>query len=366
MDNIFFYKKNGRLVSYVKTPHIKTLSEDKTRILLQELEKGKYRHIYYFSTNISFEVEGIKVTLKNKKDFYKDPRFKNIISAVKSKKYKLQVGVMAFLLAGATVVGTISVVAINKKDESIVPDTSISSETETDYSTTQKSQTTVVETKKNQEVKKETESTTKEETTVKLQKLSEDDLSILKIGSESNSEKAVKTRKEYKQKIDKYAKMYNLNPDVMLSIATQERGVHATTVDDGGAIGLMQIQVAVWDNQSITAYNTITGETEKINITLDKLKDLDFNIKTGCAIFQNYLKEMDGNYFLAVQCYNMGPNSVSKILDECSLKTGKSIDEIKKDYNNLDWFNYVNGNYNGDPNYVKNVYRYCESGVKTK
>ena len=129
----------------------------------------------------------------------------------------------------------------------------------------------------------------------------------------------------------------------MCAIATQERGIHSDRVDDGGAIGLMQIQVSVWAHETLKAYNNELGRKEEIYVTLDNLRDVSFNIKVACAIFQNCLKKMDGNYLAAIQCYNMGEGTMGKILRTYCNNNGKSMDEVLKNENDLGWMKYRKG-----------------------
>lgn len=190
--------------------------------------------------------------------------------------------------------------------------------------------------------------------------LKADVISNLQIEDETESEKANKTKELYYDIIEKYANMYGVSPSVILAIATQERGVHSDTIDQGGAIGLMQVQVSVWDGKDLEVYNYDTNSKEKIHITLDDLRDVSFNIKVGCAIFQNYLKQMKDNYPLAIQSYNMGPSSVNKILNAYCLSCGKTYDEVINS-DDLGWLYFRNSSYPGDISYLEHVLRYINS-----
>ena len=185
-------------------------------------------------------------------------------------------------------------------------------------------------------------------------------LSNLRIEDETESEKANKTKELYYDIIERYANMYGVSPSVILAIATQERGVHSDTIDPGGAIGLMQVQASVWDGKDLEVYNYDTNSKEKIHITLDNLRDVSFNIKVGCAIFQNYLKQMKDNYPLAIQSYNMGPSSVNKILNAYCLSCGKTYDEVINS-DDLGWLSFRNSSYPGDISYLEHVLRYINS-----
>lgn len=126
----------------------------------------------------------------------------------------------------------------------------------------------------------------------------------------------------------------------------------------------MQIQVNVWNDEDITVYNYETGKEEKIHITLDKLKDVNFNIKVGCAIFQNYLKQMNGNLVAAIQSYNMGPKSVREIMTTYANERGKTYYDVLNNDEDIGWLDYRNSSYAGDTNYVENVSRYYNGDVQ--
>ena len=102
----------------------------------------------------------------------------------------------------------------------------------------------------------------------------------------SQTEKARITKAYYQSTIEKYAKMYGLDPRIILAIATQERGIHSDTMDAGGATGLMQIQNEVWIGKNLTAYNYEKNEYETVYVTKQYLSDVFKNIKYGCMIFQ--------------------------------------------------------------------------------
>lgn len=177
-------------------------------------------------------------------------------------------------------------------------------------------------------------------------------------GDRSDTDKAHKTKAYYGDLIDKYSKRYGVDPNLVLAIATQERGVHGTTVDKGGAIGLMQIQYNVWVGERISAYNFETGKRETFIVDDEKLADIDYNIKVGCMYLQNCMEYMDYNTVAAVQCYNMGAGSMNKILKAYSADCGKSVNEILSDPTDIGWLEYRNIIDMGDPDYIENVFSY--------
>lgn len=171
----------------------------------------------------------------------------------------------------------------------------------------------------------------------------------------SEAEKAYNTRYNYYDLIEKYSRMYGLDPNLVLAIATQERGVHSATMDEGGATGLMQVQNEIWENQEKISYNFDIGDYESYYITPEKIQDLEQNIRIGCSIFQECLQVMDYNIIAAIQCYNMGQGNMDDILNAYAYDTGKTKDEILSNPNDIGWLDYRYIPDAGDPEYVERV-----------
>ena len=168
-----------------------------------------------------------------------------------------------------------------------------------------------------------------------------------------------KNAHKYEDVIDKYADMYGLDGKLMLALATQERGEHGTVMDAGGATGLMQIQNSVWRNASLTAYNFDTNSWEKIVVDESKLSDLNYNVKVGCMIFQNYLNHNDCNVLQTIQSYNMGVNAVGRVVDQYAKDNNISAGSVRKHQDDLGWTSYLDSIPFGDRNYLTNVLSYC-------
>lgn len=202
---------------------------------------------------------------------------------------------------------------------------------------------------------------TPEETAVNV----EENVKTVSINYEdrTSSTKAITTKAYYENIINKYAEMYGLDSKLVLAIATQERGIHSGAKDEGGATGLMQIQNSVWVGKSIKAYNFNTNSWETVNIGSNDLSDLSFNIKMGCMVLQNNLRDMDYNPLAAIQCYNMGCGSMGIILNSYASDVNKTKEEILSNVSDTGWLNYrdiiVNGEkIAGDPVYIENVLSY--------
>lgn len=171
----------------------------------------------------------------------------------------------------------------------------------------------------------------------------------------SNTSKAKYTRETYGKIISKYANMYGLDENLMIALATQERGIHSETMDRGGATGLMQIQNSVWVGQTISGYNFETGKMDKIKITEENIGNLETNIRIGCMCFQNCLDMAHGNILIALQMYNFGYGNMSKVINAYAIETNKTRKEIYENQYDIGWLEYTDIIKAGDSNYVKNV-----------
>ena len=171
----------------------------------------------------------------------------------------------------------------------------------------------------------------------------------------SDSDKANTTRAYYSEVIEKYSQTYGLDSNLILALATQERGVHGTTMDPGGATGLMQIQNAVWDGGTLTAYNFDTNSWEQIKVDIPSLSDLDYNVKVGCMIFQDYLRYNNYNILATIQAYNMGYGTTDRLISIYCNETGKTREEVLEHQNDTGWLKYRQGITYGDQKYIEHV-----------
>ena len=166
------------------------------------------------------------------------------------------------------------------------------------------------------------------------------------------------TIENYKEIIDYYSEMYGIDSNLMTAIATQERGVHSEEMDEGGATGLMQIQNDAWDNEYLSAYNFEGSNWEEVYVDTEQLKDINYNIKIGCMIFQNYLYQLDYNPIAATQAYNMGIGTIGMIYSDYCSDNGLDINETISDPRNLGWMDYRKEIPYGDQEYIEHVYSY--------
>jgi len=182
----------------------------------------------------------------------------------------------------------------------------------------------------------------------------------------SDTAKANKTQRYYGDMIEKYATIYGVDPALALAVATQERGVHSSEMDSGGATGLMQIQNSVWVGQFVQAYNFKTQKREKFLITSDNIKNLENNIKIGCMILQNAFEYMNYNPLAAVQCYNMGCGNMNKILTQYAKDENKTVEQVLNNIGDNGWLEYRNIVTQGDQEYIEHVLSWMGEDVNIK
>lgn len=344
----------------VVSKHIKNYNALDT---IDKISTYKIQNVSVTEEDIILKYNGFVVNIREYKDVFKlneMKQMKSIISKhynhqnqkkVKKKKVKRKNKHIGSKIIAATlvlsIIGTGAAMAQEKTENNEIPSVGYVSIEET----TNLEQITIKEPETDEVKIVETMPTTIE---------SETDVVSLNYKDNSNSAKAQTTLAYYGKTIKKYAEMYGLDPELMIAIATQERGIHAQKMDAGGATGLMQIQNSVWRNQKLMAYNYETQKYETITVEEDKLSDVFYNIKVGCMIFQNTLNYMDYNVVAAVQCYNMGVGNMSKILNAYAKQTGKTVKEILNNKTDTGWLNYRSLINQGDRNYVEHVFSWMQ------
>lgn len=200
---------------------------------------------------------------------------------------------------------------------------------------------------------------------------------LFKVGSELTEYVTNKfnNNSDVMQYFIKYGEMYGVDPYILMAKAMQESSFNHNSCLPGGSnyngygMGIMQHESP--DGRKIVAYNYITGQEDVVRVTFDNAMDLEMNIKMGAMHFQNCLNNNNGNIFLALQSYNYGQGMVNSILNRYGKTQGMTSDEIKSNYDDTGWLEYVTDAHNnawryisgwegyyGDANYIKNVLRY--------
>lgn len=115
------------------------------------------------------------------------------------------------------------------------------------------------------------------------------------------------TELETNNHIDKMAKRYGLNPDIIKALIEEESGwLTSAEGDDGNSIGLMQIQER-WHKERM----------KRLGVT--DLYDPEENITVGCDILSELLNKY-GNYKDALSVYNSGNTEDGKAYAERILR----------------------------------------------
>ena len=115
---------------------------------------------------------------------------------------------------------------------------------------------------------------------------------------------------EINDHIDKMAKRYGLNPDVIKALIEEESGwCESAEGDNGNSIGLMQIQKH-WHKDRM----------KRLGVT--NLYDPEENITVGCDILSELLNKY-GNYKDALSAYNSGNTKDGRAYAERILNAAK-------------------------------------------
>ena len=158
----------------------------------------------------------------------------------------------------------------------------------------------------------------------------------------------VRNNEETMAAIKKYANKYMIDENLVMAIASQERGTHSQTMDDGGGLGIMQVQVAVHPDGS--AFSTVINDNGNIKKSQfiyhhNEYITLDGNIEAGCALLQYYLNYFNGNMAMAVYAYNSGQGPVNNAIVAYASETGLSYESIMANKSDLDWAKYLDREY---------------------
>lgn len=184
----------------------------------------------------------------------------------------------------------------------------------------------------------------------------------------SSKPKALNAKENYFDLIKRDAKRFGQDENILLGIATQERGVHSKEIDEGGGLGLMQIQYDVWIGSTIDYYelNERTGEFDKksIKITDELLESLEGNIMAGSIILQQCMRDSNYNIPMAIQMYNQGVGSIRRIVNIYCDGTDKTFEDVRDNPEDIGWLDYRSLR-KGDPNYLENVMQWIKEDTFT-
>lgn len=177
----------------------------------------------------------------------------------------------------------------------------------------------------------------------------------------SENEKINYARTNYQEYVNKYAKMYGLDSNLVMAILTQENAYNKINNTNIGANGVMQIE-SIWYNEQITSYNY---EDEKYETECINAKDLinpEYSIKIGCMILNNYYNTIFNKY------YKNGTLSKSDCILATIIAYNKGITAISNLINtyNKGYLEHINETFGGDNNYLNHVSSYLSDMTKVE
>ena len=85
---------------------------------------------------------------------------------------------------------------------------------------------------------------------------------------------------------------FRFNPYLVMALIQVESGFDPYAVSKSGSYGLMQVNYSVWKNE--------------LNIDLQKIYKVEYNIDLGLKILSRYYRETEGNMVTALFLYNNG------------------------------------------------------------
>lgn len=121
----------------------------------------------------------------------------------------------------------------------------------------------------------------------------------------------------YKDTINKYSQIYNLEPEVVCAVINVESGFDKNAVSKVGAVGLMQLMP-----------DTATEIASKLgvkNFSIEMLYSPEINIRFGCYYLRYLLNMFDNNLTNALASYNAGFNKVTQWLSNESYSSDGTI-----------------------------------------
>lgn len=177
----------------------------------------------------------------------------------------------------------------------------------------------------------------------------------------SENEKINYARINYQEYVNKYARMYGLDSNLVMAILTQENAYNKINNTNIGANGVMQIE-SIWYNEEITAYNYEDEKYETECINANDLINPEYSIKIGCMILNNYYNTIFNKY------YKNGTLSKSDCILATIIAYNKGITAISNlinTYNNT-YLDHINETFGGDNNYLNHVSSYLRDMTKVE
>ena len=140
---------------------------------------------------------------------------------------------------------------------------------------------------------------------------------------------------EYSSYVEKYSAEYDVPEEIVWAVIKTESGFDSSAVSSAGAVGLMQLTEAT--------FNEISTQRLKEGLTAGMRYDPDTNIRYG-TYYLSYLYQRYGNWDAALAAYNGGLGNADDWVDE----NGKlSVNDIpfRETRNYVKKVNWARGKY---------------------
>ena len=153
-----------------------------------------------------------------------------------------------------------------------------------------------------------------------------------------------------------FGECYGIDPSIVVAIAMQESSLKHDECIPGGTryngFGVGMTQQEKPSGETVYAYNYVTNCNDKLACTMENACNEKSNVKLCFMRMQKKMDLYNGNLYMVIQSYNYGDGMMKALLNKMSKDTGKSVDEIKNDYTNLDWLEYVKDAHNNPSKYI--------------
>lgn len=149
----------------------------------------------------------------------------------------------------------------------------------------------------------------------------------------------------------KYCNMYGVDPALVIARDMQESALSTNCeYNPKSATGPSQIEYTLIGSE-LSVYNFETNCIDTEVITIDKITNLDTNIKIGIMRLKKCLEECRYNIYAALQKYNYGL-IFDKAIQYYASDKSVTCEEVLDNINDLGWLYYINDIHSNPSKYI--------------